>query len=154
MPDRFCAVDIAYFRAPPSLTVYFTTDTPCHLWFRSSSVPIKKHVKPSYRRGGTLVDDPVFCFVEFGDLEQIQPGDTTDHTFLITTWLEPSFHWFLFFGSFSGVFSLCTSAIYHYAYVVFYTFKFLEDWTWLTSQPPPYWAVQTENWDFPWEPLP
>jgi len=84
--------------------------------------------------------------VEFSDLEQVEPGDTLTHTWIISTWPENTRHWFYFFGKLGATFSACTTAIYTYFHDYFYTSDAAESWTLTIVPPPDYELVFTEHW--------
>lgn len=89
-----------------------TTDQPVHLWLRLTSVPPRIHADPVYKRGLYLHGDPRYCVVSFTDIEQLEPGDTLTHTFVVAPWAGCETKWFYFHGTIAGVPSPSTSALF------------------------------------------
>ncbi len=95
-----------------TLTVTLVTDVPCHLWCRQTIDPPHVHLLATTLRGVTTKNDPYYCFDAYHDLEQIEPGDTLEHTFILTQFLENTTRYYYFHGQIAGVNSLSTSCIF------------------------------------------
>ncbi len=96
---------------PRKLTVVLETDVPCHLWCRHTLVVPRRHLLARDFRGLRVFDDPYFCFDAYTDLEQTEAGDTLEHTFILTDFLENTTRYFYFHGQIAGANSPSTSCI-------------------------------------------
>lgn len=95
-----------------TLTVTLETDVSCHLWCRWTTDPPHVHLLATTLRGVTTKNDPYYCFDAYHDLEQIEAGDTLEHTFVLIQFLENTTRYYYFHGQISGVNSLSTSCIF------------------------------------------
>ena len=93
------------------ITAY--TNVPCHLWMRWTLINPKIHPITRYRRGLPAMDDWYYCFDQYHDNEQTQPGDTTMHTFVKEPWPYCQERWFYFHGNIGGIPSPSTSPIFY-----------------------------------------
>ncbi|GAH38666.1 unnamed protein product, partial [marine sediment metagenome] len=75
------------------------TNNLCHLWMRWTNVPPQKHIDTLIERGVPLDKIPRYCFVEYHDNEQFEPGDTLEHTFVKEPWAHCETRWFYFYGA-------------------------------------------------------
>ena len=92
------------------------TSAPCHLTLRwTATEPVKTSI-PKAKRGALWYYDNKMCFVAWQDIEQLEPGDTTLHTFLWPGWTICNTRWFIFTGTIGGIVSPSNTAIFsaHY----------------------------------------
>lgn len=91
--------------------IVITTDTPCHLWMRWTTIEPKEHLIQRTKRGLAHLVDKYFCFDAYHDNEQEEAGDTLEHTFTKEPWPVCETRYFYFHGEIAGVASKSTSAI-------------------------------------------
>jgi len=106
--------DVSFTPAATSVTISVVTDVPSHLWVRLSSKQPWIHKKPSIRRGVAFAEDVRFCFTVYDDNEQLEPGDTLEHTFLKPDWPVCTTKWFYIWGSIAGDTCVSTTAPFNY----------------------------------------
>jgi len=94
------------------LEVELWTSSPCHLTLRWTATQPVKTLHPKEKRGALWYYDNKMCFVAWKDIEQIEPGDTTLHTFLWPGWTLGLTRWFFFLGTIGGVSSPSNTAIF------------------------------------------
>jgi len=109
---HFSVRDVQFASTTPGAAIFVTTDVPCHLWLRHTTEPPRIHKQPVLRRGLRLVDDVRFCFVAYSDNEQLEDGDTLDHTFWKPYWDCDITWWLYFWGTIAGVTAPSTSPIF------------------------------------------
>jgi len=114
MTDHFSIRDTVPAHTHADNTVTMTSDVPCHLWLRWTHVPPRIHRQPVLKRGLWKNDDVRFCFDVYQDLEQDEPGDTTEHTFTFSPCVDCFSFWYYTWGYINGVLSPSTSVIFHY----------------------------------------
>lgn len=114
---NFSVRDISYRYLCDGFEITVTTDIPCHLYMRWTTVKPKIHVVPKYLRGIYMHGDPYFCFVAYIDNEQEEAGDTLTHTFVKHSWPVCETRWFHFWGKVAGATAPSTTAIFelHFA---------------------------------------
>lgn len=101
----------------PTLTGYLVTcytNYPVHLFKRETTTQPQKHINPVVVRGapvGTYIDQ---CFVVYTDIDQQEPGDTYEHTFIEEPWPYCETRWFYFWGTVEGQLSPSASAIFSF----------------------------------------
>lgn len=118
MPSpRWSLRDIQQTTISGGFTIVCTTDVPCHMWLRYSSIEPQKHSKPILTRGILMSYDARFCFVAYHGLEQDEDGDTLIHTFTWLEWETCLTQWFYFWATIEDVPSLSTSPIFKKHYV-------------------------------------
>jgi len=105
-------VDYAHSWMDGTLFVWCQTDIPCHLWLRWTDKEERMHLTQKERRGATHMSDPYYCFVEWNEVEQNEPGDTTTHTFNFSGWVECIRRWWFLHGTEGDIESPSTSAIF------------------------------------------
>lgn len=115
-PYRFLLTDYHHGFALGQLHIKVTTDTPSHLWCRYTHVPLRLHMRSDDVRGIKRLGDPQFCFVEWQNLEQLEPGDTLHHRFHMPAFGTGQERWFHFWGTTAGILSRSVSAIFHVKY--------------------------------------
>jgi len=67
-------------------------------------------------RGIAKLGMPDYCFVQFNDIEQNEPGDTTEHTFTWPDWFVCRTCWYYFWATLAGVLSPSNTAIFELHY--------------------------------------
>lgn len=114
---NFSVRDISYRYLCNGFEITVTTDIPCHLYMRWTTVKPQIHVVPKYLRGIYMHGDPYFCFVAYTDNEQEEAGDTLTHTFVKRSWPVCETRWFYFWGKVAGDVAPSTTAIFelHFA---------------------------------------
>ncbi|KKM93053.1 hypothetical protein LCGC14_1212290 [marine sediment metagenome] len=93
---RFLITEYAHSWVGPTLHVALTTDVAAHLWLRHTNVIEKVHLREKIIRGLGVMGDPKYCFVEWSEVEQNEPGDTLNHTFTFNTWADGEQRWWHF----------------------------------------------------------
>ena len=111
---RWTALTLNETVTPLGVKIVVTTDVPCHLWCRITTTPPLTHFHPITVRGVTRMADPYFCFDNYHDNEQEEPGDTLTHTFIKQPWPYCETRYFYFHGSIAAVPSPSTSPIFKY----------------------------------------
>lgn len=98
------------------LDIFLLTDVPVHLTLCYTDKPERMHLRTKIKRGEPLPAVPYYCFTECIPVEQDEPGDTTEHTFVIPDWFPCQRRWWRFTGTIGGVESPSTSPIFtaHY----------------------------------------
>jgi len=113
MPKKYWALlDIQQETLIDGFKITLTTNTPCHLFMRWTTVVPQQHSIPVYRRGIAMHADKYFCFDVYKDNEQEEPGDTITHTFIKTNWPVCETRYFYFHGTIDGEPSPSTTAIF------------------------------------------
>lgn len=97
---------------PDGFIIRVTTDIPVHLFMRWTNVEPVKHAEKLIRRGIALPYATRFCFVAWEENEQLEPGDTLQHTFLKPNWQICETRWFYFIGTKQAEESPSASAIF------------------------------------------
>ncbi len=105
--------DITYEVTPDGILITIITDIPCHIFIRWTQLPPWIHKKPSLRRGVQFAEDIRFCFDVYTDVEQLEDGDTTTHTFLVPSWMLDKDYWYYAWGEVAGQVSPSTGPIFH-----------------------------------------
>lgn len=148
-PDKWAAEDLQQVPVPDGYTFLLHTDRPCHLWLRYTLKEPWRHSKPIYRRGVYLRGDIRFCFVEYVDVEQEEPGDTLDHTWTLLNWPICQTRWLYYHGQINGVNTPSVSPIFiKHRPVLFNVRLFYEPWTHLTPPPPTMASIFEEPWSW------
>jgi len=106
--------DIDFHSTTKGVRVRVTTDVPAHLYLRLSEQEPWVHRKPSIRRGVAFAEDVRFCFTVFEDNEQVEPGDTINHTWWKTSWPVCTTKWLYVWGSRAGEVCVSTTAPFEY----------------------------------------
>lgn len=86
-------------RTEDGFIIRVTTDIPVHLFMRWTNVEPVKHAETLIRRGISLPYATRFCFVAWEENEQLEPGDTLQHTFVKPNWAVCETRWFYFIGT-------------------------------------------------------
>jgi len=88
------------------------TNNPCHLWLRYTAVQWRKHITVKIERGAPIDKGARYCFVSYKDNEQLEEGDTLEHTFIKEPWTACETRWFYFFGTVGSINSPSESPIF------------------------------------------
>jgi len=86
----------------PILYVYAETDVPVHLYLRWTDKEEQIHLHTEVDRGLAKLGDPKYCFVQWREVEQNEPGDTISHTFSFAGWAHCNWRWWMFRGTAAG----------------------------------------------------
>jgi len=113
---RWLLVDYAHAWVGDILYVACETDIPCHLWLRWTDKEERVHLRPEEDRGLAKLATPYYCFVEWNQVEQNEPGDTSIHSFNFGSWGPCQRRWWHLWGHEEGIESPSTSCIFtaHY----------------------------------------
>ena len=111
-PYKWSIESIEQIRTDTGYKIIVTTDVPCHLYMRWTTVKPQEHIIPVERRGLYLHSDKYFCFVAWHENEQEEEGDTITHTFIKEPWPICETRYFYFSGTVSGQPSKSTSPIF------------------------------------------
>ena len=112
MAYNFTVLSITYTITPQGLIIVLVTDVPVHLWIRWTLLEPWIHPIPRQRRGIWIYDDVRFCFDVYTDVEQLEPGDTLIHTFLLPPWAVDTPLWLYSWGEMDLHDSPSTTAIH------------------------------------------
>jgi len=108
----FSVRDIQYTLLCDGYIIVVTTDTPCHLYMRWTTIKPQYQTVPLLRRGIAMHGDRTFCFVAYRDNEQEEAGDTLTHTFIKTDWPICQTRYFYFWGKVGALVCTSTTAIF------------------------------------------
>lgn len=97
--SHFACLKLEYIPRATSVTLYLSTNVPCHLTCYYTDKKPLKHPKERVIRGATLPWGAYFCFVAWKFVEQTEPGDTMRHTFEMPDWVYCQVKWFTFRGT-------------------------------------------------------
>lgn len=111
-PQRFAVLNVEQILTAFGYKIIVTTNVPCHLWKRWTTIHPQIHKIPVLRRGLYLHTDIRICFVAYKDHEQEEAGDTTIHTFIEEPWPVCQTRWFMFRGTIDGIESPSTSGLF------------------------------------------
>lgn len=112
--NNFAVLNIAYSYRPTAIVIHITTNNRCHLTcYYTHEVPLRHDVVRT-DRGISLPWDAYFCFAAYRSVEQIEPGDTYEHTFEVPEWSYCQTKYFCFRGTVAGVLSPSVSPIFKY----------------------------------------
>jgi len=131
----------------PGFSLWVKTDTPCHLFRRSTMHSPLKHSIPSWQRGIALSGDIRFCFTVYFDFEQVEPGDTLEHTWAEYPLNPCHTYWFYFIGTINGLVSPSESPIFFAHRDLPSWLPFIsEPWTCVFISPPALESLISEPW--------
>ena len=111
--SNWAPTDIASQLTPTGYTIVVTTNIPVHLWMRWSLNEPLKRPSEEFRRGILLMSGVRWCFVNWKENEQEEPGDTLVHTFIKPDWPVCQTRWFYFLGTKQAEESPSASPIFH-----------------------------------------
>ncbi len=114
MPCHISFRALAYEPGVDTVIITMITDIASHVFIRVSDNPSRIHTKSVKRRGTDFMSELRFCFTVYEDIEQLEPGDTTTHTFIVPDWPYCTTKYFYFWGSVDGVTCVSTSPPFHY----------------------------------------
>lgn len=109
---RWLITEYAHSWVDNELDVYVVTDVPVHLTLCWTVKPERLTLQTKVVRGVSVMAAPYYCFTECTPVEQDQPGDTTEHTFIIPDWETCTRRWWRFTGTIGGVDSPSSSPIF------------------------------------------
>lgn len=144
--QHFAVKDIAYQHTETGYLLTINTDVPCHLWMRWTTTHPQIHLDPVIKRGLTIHYLPRYCFVVFEDNEQLEDGDTLEHTFYKPDWPICTTRYLYFWGTIAGQPSPSESPIFEkHRTELEWALLILELWN-TTITPPPMVIVISEPW--------
>lgn len=109
---RWTLTYYAHFWVGNTLHINATTDRACHMWVRYTFIPPVLDQRAEAARGLKKMTNPKYCFVEWTEVEQTQPGDTLNHSFQIPGW-TPGIHiWWHFIATIDGDPTTSNTAIF------------------------------------------
>lgn len=108
----FAVLTIRAEHTETGFMIIITTNVPCHLWMRWTLIPTRIHLEPRYKRGFPSFVEPRYCVDVYEDNEQMEDGDTLEHTFDKPNWPFCTTRYFYFWGTVAGVFSPSESPIF------------------------------------------
>lgn len=113
---RFLLTEYAHAWIADTLFIAVTTDVPVHLYLRWTDKPLRMHNRSTSLGGYGFMTDPKYCFVEWRQVEQNEPGDTLSHTFDFASWFECQRRWWGFVGTVGGTPSPSATCVFsaHY----------------------------------------
>lgn len=112
-PGRFLVKDMKTHYDGPTKVVTVYTDIACHLYMRYQDTGIVHHPRIRVVRGVEFHRDPHLGFDNWVRIEQIEEGDTLEHTFVIPDF-QPCETWYWQFESIlEGLSSLSMSPVFH-----------------------------------------
>lgn len=88
------------------------SDVPCHLWLRWSRNQPWKHDRAREFRGLAVMGDVYYCFNAYHDIEQLEAGDTLEHTFTVAPWFPWEIRYFYIWGQIATAHSPSQSPIF------------------------------------------
>jgi len=170
----FSLRDVSFFSQSDIVTIISITDVPCHLYARVTAEVPRIHTKPMLRRGVAYSTDLRFCFVAYEDIEQLEPGDTTSHTFSKSSWPFCFTKYVYFWGYQDGEVCKSTSPFFmyhngcqvcplslHQSFMEIWGIPrpamhqaFLEPWSYYGAPLPPMHQVFLEPWTYTYIPPP
>ncbi len=109
---RFLILEYAHSWVGNTLNVATASDVACHMFLRWTRVSMKVHMHEKDIRGLTVMGDPKYCFVQWLEVEQTEPGDTLNHSFSFPGWAEGEQRWWHFRAVEGGVDSPSTTGIF------------------------------------------
>ena len=116
VPPRFLITDYHHGFAIGELHIKVITDIACHLWCCHTDKPLRVHNLADPVRGTTRMKYPYYCFVEFTELEQLEPGDTFHHRFHMPAFAPGQERWYYFYGYQLGELTNSVSPVFHVKY--------------------------------------
>ena len=109
---RFAVKSISYAHTADTCTITVETFWSCRLQIHYTQEEVRKHSQTIIRRGLEIPWGVYFCFTSYLSIWQIEEGDTTIHTFVITDWSYCQTFNFIFTGTFQGIEMSSCSPIY------------------------------------------
>lgn len=143
---RFAITDLVKCFQGTNAILTALSDVTCHLWLRWTGIQPERHKVMTERRGRPWYVDIKNCFVQFEDIEQLEPGDSNKHTFVWPGWVYCTERWYHFHGTIAGEPSPSNTAYWSLHLGDLYTGLVSEPWTWLYVPPPALAKYVTEYW--------
>ncbi len=112
--NNFAVLENNYLHLTNAIVLMNITNNPCHLTCYYSEKSPRRHKVSRRERGIDLPWGAYFCFVAWLSAEQLEAGDTLQHTFVIPAWYLAQVRWFAFRGTVSDVLSPSVSAIFQH----------------------------------------
>jgi len=112
MPGRWLLLDYSHTWNDDVMTVTTVSDVACHMWLRWTDIHPRKHLRSEVNRGAVKMEEPDFCFVQYQDIEQNEPGDTFGHTFTWPAWYFCRTCWYFFWAQIGGNLSPSNTAVF------------------------------------------
>lgn len=103
--SRFAITGYSHFWVGTTLYLEIYTDISCHAFVRWTDHEPRIHLRSLARRGYDFMKDPDYCFIEWNELEQLEPGDTRSHLFIWPDWSVGQTRWYYFYATISGLVS-------------------------------------------------
>lgn len=98
------------------LYIVVVTDVPCHLTLHWTAEEEKMHLRVKDVRGLTVLGNPKYCFVEYTDVDEADPGDHLYHSFVFCDFNPGECRWWYFSGTIGGVDTASNSPIFTACY--------------------------------------
>ena len=95
------------------LHVRLDSNTAVHLGMLYTYSPVRGKRTALDSRGLATMCAVHYDFATFGELDQLEPGDTTVHNFVWPGWGPGMEAWFYFWGTVAGVLSPSKSAVFY-----------------------------------------
>lgn len=109
---KWAILDIEQIITATGYKIIATTNVPCHLYFHWTNHEPLKHPQTMISRGLSVPAATKYCFVDWHQNEQSEPGDTIYHTFIKEPWAHCETRWFVFRGKIDNVWSPSISPIF------------------------------------------
>lgn len=115
--NRFLLLEYAHAWIGAILYIACTSDIACHMFLRWTAKPIGMHNRATDLGGFGFMTDPKYCFVEYNEVEQNEPGDTLSHTFNFGGWATCEWRWWLMVATVGGAPSPSATCIFQAHYL-------------------------------------
>jgi len=142
----FAILDVIETWQISELYIMATSDVPCHLTLRWTAIPPERHKYSTTRRGRSWYWDNKYCFVEWLEIEQLEDGDTLQHTFRWPNWYHCLTRWYYFCGTIAGELSRSNTAFFEYHFADPFSPIATQDWSIFTEPGPPFTIIVIEPW--------
>ncbi len=110
--NNFAVLSIQYRHFTNAVLIRIVSNTLCHLTCYITHESPLRHKTSRIERGIALPWGAYFCFVAWEGIEQLEPGDTLLHTFIIPSWSLDQTKFFSFRGTVASVLSPSVSPIF------------------------------------------
>lgn len=97
--EKFIPTKLTYIQTLTGLKIVLGTNVPCHLYLYWTTTEPLKHPLTRVRRGLAVPWYTRYCFVNYHENEQEEPGDTLYHTFIKEPWPVCETRWFTIRGN-------------------------------------------------------
>ena len=92
---HWALLDYSITSTPTQVTLITHTSTPAHLFAHYTTIQPVRTLLPRIRRGIQVFCYPRWSFTSQGYIEQTEPGETLEHTFIFDPWLNCITRWVL-----------------------------------------------------------